>query len=115
MLAWTYLTTTDDPTAQRAVRLIVGEAMRRPDVASVLFKGGPARLLDFLQTYLLHQIQRGTLRPHDLRASARLFLGMLAPQAVGKMFLPELLVDGLGDEEHIAASVDILLRGLRPD
>jgi hypothetical protein len=34
--------------------------------------GGPliAKILDFIETYLAHQVEWGRLRPHDVRASA---------------------------------------------
>ncbi len=74
-----------------------------------------ARILDFLKTYLAHQVELGRLRPHDVRASARAFVGMLLPQLGGKLLLPALQADGLTDEEHIQTIVAIFLRGLRPD
>ena len=74
-----------------------------------------ARILDFVKTYLARQIELGRLRPHDVRASARAFIGMLLPQLGGKLLLPALQADGLTDEEHIATIVAIFLRGLKPD
>jgi TetR/AcrR family transcriptional regulator len=47
-----------------------------------------------------------------VRASARAFIGMLLPQAGGKMFFAAIREDGLTDEEHIEAAVGIFLRGL---
>jgi hypothetical protein len=37
------------------------------------------------------------------------------PQLAGRLFLPALVEDGLGDEEHLETAVDIFLRGLRPE
>ena len=89
--------------------------IRRPEVADAV--GGPliARALDFIKTYLAHQVELGRLRPHDVRASARAFIGMILPQLGGKLFLPALRADGLTDEEHITTLVDIFLHGLQPD
>jgi AcrR family transcriptional regulator len=114
-LARAYLATADRPGAQRLVRLLAPELIRRPEVADAV--GGPliARILDFVKTYLAHQVELGRLRPHDVRASARAFIGMILPQLGGKLFLPALRADGLSDEEHIATLVDIFLRGLRPE
>jgi len=37
---------------------------------------------------------------------------MLIPQAGGKLFLPAIREDGLTDDEHVEAVVDIFLHGL---
>lgn len=107
-----YLSTFDDPAAQRMVRLMVGEAMRRPEIAEIFGNTVIKRVLGFLKSYMARQIELGRLRPHDVRASARAFMGMLLPQAGGKVFFPAIREDGLTDEEHIQAAVGIFLRGL---
>jgi AcrR family transcriptional regulator len=99
----------------RTLQLVIGEAVRRPEVAEMFVKSGPGKVLDFLKVYLEHQVELGRLRPHDVRSSARAFIGMLMPQLAGKMFLPALAEDGLTDEEHLETSVDIFLSGLRPE
>ena len=76
---------------------------------------GPGRVLEFLKAYLEHQVEIGRLRPHDVRSSARAFIGMLIPQLAGKMFFPTLTEDGLADEDHLQNAVNIFLDGLRPD
>jgi hypothetical protein len=78
-------------------------------------RSGPGRVLDFLKLYLEHQIEAGRLRPHDVRSSARAFIGMLMPQLAGRLFFPALVEDGLTDDEHLETAVDIFLRGLRPE
>jgi AcrR family transcriptional regulator len=99
----------------RALKLTIGEAVRRPEVAEMFIKSGPGRVLDFLKNYLEIQIELGRLRPHDVRSSARVFIGMLMPQLAGKLFFPALVEDGLTDDEHLKAAVEIFLRGLRPE
>ena len=74
-----------------------------------------ARILDCAKTYLERQVELARLRPHDVRASARAFIGMLPPQLGGKLLLPALQADGLTDEEHIDTIVAIFLRGLEPE
>lgn len=115
MLARAYLATASQPTAQRLLRLVVGEAVRRPEMADLIGKGAIGRILAFLSDYLARQIAAGRLRPHDTRSSARAFMGMLIPQAVGKIAIPALQADGPTDEEHVATAVGLFLRGLRPD
>ena len=98
----------------RMLQLMVGEAVRRPEVAEMFIRNGPGKVLEFLKTYLEHQIERGRLKPHDARSSARAFIGMLMPQLAGQLFFPALLEDGLTDEEHLKTAVSIFLEGLEP-
>ena len=114
MIARRYLSTFDNPAAQRMVRLLVGEAMRRPEIAEILGNAVIKRVIGFLKSYMARQIELGRLRPHDVRSSARAFMGMLLPQAGGKLFLPVLREDGLTDEEHIENAIKIFIEGLRP-
>jgi AcrR family transcriptional regulator len=110
-----YLSTFDNPAAQRMVRLIMGEAMRRPEIAEIFGSAVIQRVLGFLKSYMARQVELGRLRPHDVRSSARAFIGMLLPQAGGKLFFPVIREDGLTDEEHIEAAVNVFLQGLRPE
>ena len=99
----------------RMLQLMVGEAVRRPEVAEMFIRSGPGKVLEFLKVYLEHQIELGRLRPHDARSSARAFIGMLMPQLAGQLFFPALLEDGLTDEEHLKTAVSIFLEGLEPE
>jgi AcrR family transcriptional regulator len=112
-IARRYLATFDDPAAQRMVRLMVGEAMRRPEIAEIFGNAVMKRVLGFLKRYMARQIELGRLRPHDVRSSARAFIGMLLPQAGGKLFFPAIREDGLTDEEHVENATRIFLEGLR--
>src|SRR5215212_6036638 len=56
-----YLATFDDPAAQRMVRLMVGEAMRRPEIAEIFGNAVMKRVLGFLKRYMARQIQRPRL------------------------------------------------------
>ncbi len=110
-----YLSTFDNPAAQRMVRLMMGEAMRRPEIADIFGSAVIKRVLGFLKSYMARQVELGRLRPHDVRSSARAFIGMLLPQAGGKLFFPVIREDGLSDEEHIETAVNVFLQGLRPE
>jgi TetR/AcrR family transcriptional regulator len=100
---------------KRVLKLVIGEAVRRPEIAEIAIRSGPARVLDFLKLYLERQIELGRLRPHDVRSSARSFIGMLMPQLAGRLFFPQLIEDDLTDEEHLETAIDIFLSGLRPE
>ena len=99
----------------RTLQLVIGEAVRRPEIAEMFVRSGPGRVLEFLKVYLERQVELGRLHPHDVRSSARAFIGMLVPQLAGRMFLSAMAEDGLTDEEHLNTSVDIFLSGLRPE
>ncbi len=109
-----YLSTFDNTSAQRMARLMMGEAMRRREIAEIFGNAVVKRMLGFLKQYMARQIELGRLRPHDTRSSARAFIGMLLPQAGGKLLFPVIREDGLTDEEHIETAVKIFLEGLEP-
>jgi AcrR family transcriptional regulator len=114
-IAKKYLSTFDNRATQRMARLLLGEAMRRSEVADMFGNAVIKRVLGFLTSYMARQVELGKLRPHDVRASARTFIGMLLPQAGGKMFFPAIREDGLTDEEHVEAAISIFLRGLEKE
>jgi AcrR family transcriptional regulator len=114
-IAKRYLSTFDNRATQRMARLLLGEAMRRSEVADMFGNAVIKRVLGFLTSYMARQVELGKLRPHDVRASARAFIGMLLPQAGGKMFFPAIREDGLTDEEHVEAAISIFLRGLEKE
>jgi len=114
-IARAYFATVGNPVSQRMMKLMVGEAMRRPQLAETLGRATAVRVLGFLKGYLSRQVKLGRLRPHDVRSSARAFVGMLIPQAAGKILFTALREDGLTDEEHIETAVNIFLEGLRPE
>ena len=115
MVGRRYLSTFDNATAQRMARLLVGEATRRSEVAEIFGNAVIKRVLTFLKGYMARQVELGRLRPHDVRSSARAFIGMLLPQAGGKLFFPAIREDGLTDEEHVANAVRFFLEGLGPE
>jgi AcrR family transcriptional regulator len=53
----------------QTLKLVVGEAVRRPEVAGIFVKGGTDRVLGFLEAYLERQIESGNLRPHTVSSS----------------------------------------------
>lgn len=112
LLARAYLATAEQPDAQRLLRLIIPEAIRRPEMAAMVGSAVIAKALAFITAYLERQIALGRLRPHDVRASARAFVGMLLPQLAGKVFLPVLRADGPTDAAHVELAVTVFLRGL---
>lgn len=101
--------------SNRILQLVLGEVIRRPDVAEMFIKGGPRRVLKFLEEYLERQVATGRLRPHDARSASRAYMGMLMPQIVGNVIFPALAEGGPTNEEHLKTATEIFLRGLAPD
>lgn len=115
LLARAYLTMANRPAALRLVRLLAPEVLRRPEVAEMLGGRVIGRILGFIEDYLARQVELGRLRPHEVRASARAFIGMTLPQLGGKIFLPALQARDLPDDVYVETIVAIFLRGLRPE
>jgi AcrR family transcriptional regulator len=111
-IAKRYLSTFDNRATQRMARLLLGEAMRRSEVADIFGNAVMKRVLGFLTSYMARQVELDKLRPHDVRASARAFIGILLPQAGSKMVFPAIREDDLTDKEHVEAAISIFLRGL---
>ena len=114
LIARTYFGTFDNPETMQLFRIFLSEAPRVPETANN-FAEKIVLVLNFLVTYLEHQIDMGTLRPHNTQSSARAFMGTLVIYLLGReIFLP--LRAGLPAQEvHAQEVVDIFLKGLRPE
>ena len=115
MIAGRCLSTFDNPVGQRMARLMVGEVTRSREIVEIFGNAVIKRVLGFLKSYMARHIEFAGLRPHDARSSARALIGMLLPQAGGKLFVAAIREDELTDEEHIETAVNLFLDGLRPE
>lgn len=115
LIGRSYLAMAASEQEQRFFRLLVMEVVQRPEIARSLVEEGPGRVLAFLTAYLARQVELGRLRPHDVRASARAFIGMFIPPLILGIVSPTLAAAGATNEEHLQTAVEIFLRGLRPD
>lgn len=113
-IAQSYLNFMSQPDSQKLVRLFLSEVGKRPHLANLVSEGLMKPALDFLQTYLLHQIETGKLRPHDVRFSARAFMGLLVPQVFSLLFFPQLRIEGVANETYVPNMIEIVLTGLQP-
>lgn len=113
-LAQNYLNLMSQPDIQKLVRLFLSEVGIRPQLANLVSHGLMEPALDFLQAYLSYQIETGTLRPHDVRGSARAFMGILIPQVFGMIIFPQLQIDGLTNETYVQIMIEIILTGVLP-
>lgn len=112
-IARTYLSAFDNPEARQLFHIFLSEASQIPATANSL-ADKMVLILNFIITYLEHQIDMGRLRPHDTQGSARAFIGTLAVYMLGReIFLP--LRAGLPDPEpYVKEVVSIFIKGLRP-
>jgi AcrR family transcriptional regulator len=111
LIARAYLSTFDNPEAKQLCRIFLSEAPRVPETANNVAEK-MVLVLNFIISYLEHQIDTGRLRPHDTQSSARSFIGAFVIYIVGReIFLP--LRAGLPDQELYAQEVvNIFLKGL---
>ncbi len=65
------------PQATILMRLMLAEALREPEVARAVYKGGPAHVLAFLYDYFGYLIQEQHFKEADLGATVRCFVGPL--------------------------------------
>ena len=112
-LALNYLNFISQPDIQKLVRLFLSEVGKRPQLADLVSEGIMEPALDFLRTYLSHQIETGKLRPHDVRFSARAFMGLLIPQVFGMLLFPRLRLEDLANEIYVQNMFEIILTGLQ--
>jgi TetR/AcrR family transcriptional regulator len=107
-----FLATVQRPTTGRFIRILLSEAARHPAVAAVFAERGPLVLLGFLERYFQRQIELGHLRPHDPRAAARAFVGMLIVYALGREIFPAIGAGFPPGADYARAVTDIFLKGL---
>jgi len=111
-LAHTQLKLIMQPGVQQMSRLFLAEMGTRPQLADLVSQNLMEPALDFLKTYFTHQVELGRFHPHDVRVTARAFIGMLLPQMFSLILFPRLQADGLTNEEHIETVINMFLKGL---
>lgn len=112
--ATTFLDTLSDRTMLPLFRLMLGEATRHPAVAEMFSQIGPQRALGFVQRYLAHQMELGTLRPMEPRAAARTFIGPLVIYVLTSEVFPQPDAAPLPRETMVETMVNIFLQGMEP-
>src|SRR6266851_8155599 len=107
-----FLRTVQQPVIGRFVRVLLSEAARHPSVAAFFAERGPLVVVNFLERYLARQIELGRLRPHDPRAGARAFMGMLVVYVLGREVFPAIGAGFPSAENYASEVTRIFLRGL---
>jgi AcrR family transcriptional regulator len=112
LIGRTYLSIFKVPGNVAILRMLIGEAVRFPQIAEMFYKQAARRFLGLLSQYLQHQVDLGRLRPLNTQIAARSFLGMFVVNVVTRELMrdPEMLATA--DEQLIATVLDIFLGGL---
>jgi TetR/AcrR family transcriptional regulator, mexJK operon transcriptional repressor len=112
LFASTFLEVVNNPTAVALVRLMLGEAIRRPYVADMINAIGPLRNFAFLTRYLEQQMDAGVLRRTDPGAAARCFVGpLVAFMMTREIFrLPD--AETLEAQTMVKTVVEVFLQGM---
>lgn len=112
LIGRTYLSVFKVPGNVAIIRIMVGEAIRFPQIAEMFYKQVASRFLGLLSQYLQRQVDMGRLRPHDTVISARSFLGMFVINVVTREIMRDPVAIATPDEQLIATVLDIFLGGL---
>jgi AcrR family transcriptional regulator len=112
-----FLSILESRAAVAMVKLLLGEASRRPAVAEMFNSLGPRRGVAFLASYLEQQMEAGALRPMDPGAAVRCFVGPLLAFMLLREVFPQPDSGALKPETMVATAVEIFLRGMevRPE
>ncbi len=115
MIATAFLKMLENKRAVSMLKMVLGEAIRRPSVAEMLVKIGPGRGLAFIARYLACQMEKGTLRKMDPNAAARCFIGPLVGYVLTRevFVLPDAL--SVSSELMVQTTVEIFLQGMEGD
>jgi TetR/AcrR family transcriptional repressor of mexJK operon len=112
LIGRTYLSVFKVPGNVAIFRILIGEAIRFPQIAEMFYKQAVSRFLGLLSQYLQHQVDLGRLRPHDTMITARSFLGMFVVNVITREIMRDPLAMATPDEQLIATVLDIFLGGL---
>lgn len=108
-----YLQVMENSASMAVMRVVLGEAIRRPAVAKLFTEIGPNRAFRFLAEYLVQQMDLGALRRTDPAAAVRCFMGPLFLYMLSREVLqmPDALA--LEPETVLATTVDVFLGGMQ--
>lgn len=112
LIGRTYLSIFRVPGNTAVIRMLMGEAVRFPQIGEMFFKLVGRRFLGFLSTYLQHQVELGHLRPHDTMIAARSLVGLFVVNVVAREILRQPEAIATPDETLVETAVDIFLHGL---
>jgi AcrR family transcriptional regulator len=111
-LGMSFVKTFSDPMAAAMLKMMLGEAVRRPVVAELFNSIGPGRGFALLTRYLEHQMDLGVLRRTHPGAAARCFVGPLIAYVLTREVFVQPDSTTLSPEAMVETAVDTFLRGM---
>jgi TetR/AcrR family transcriptional regulator, mexJK operon transcriptional repressor len=109
-----YLGMLGSPDSVAFLRMMLGEATRRPSVARIIGEAGPGRGLPFIAEYLRGQMDAGRLRRVEPAFAARYFMSPFVTLLLMRVILQQPDVQQIDAEQFLAQSVDLFLHGMLP-
>jgi len=114
-LATLILEATENAQTVALMKLILGESLRRPEVAQLLNTVGPGRGFAFLRAYLAHQMELGALRRMDPGIAVRSLIGPFIIYLLSREVFIQPDASTLKSDAMVAGVVEIFLRGMAPE
>ena len=108
-----FLKVSENPTSIALMKLLLGEAVRQPQVANMINTIGPSRSFAFLTRYLAQQMSAGVLKPMNPGAAARCFVGPLIAYLLTREIYPQPDTKQLSSESMVKTAVEIFLQGMQ--
>jgi TetR/AcrR family transcriptional repressor of mexJK operon len=115
VVARAYLSMLRSPANIAFFKIMIGEAIRFPQIGEMVYKRAAGRVIGVVSQYLQHQIDLGTLRPHDTMIATRCFLGMIIVHIMAREILRQPEAIATPDDLIVATAVDMFVRGLEAE
>ena len=112
LIGQTYLSVFKVPGNVAIVRIMIGEAIRFPQIAEMFYKQAASRFLGLLSQYLQRQVDLAGYAHTIHRSRARSFLGMFVVNVVAREIMRDPSAIATPDEQLVATVLDIFLGGL---
>jgi AcrR family transcriptional regulator len=109
-----YLKVTENRAAVAIMKLVFGEAIRRPAVARLFVEIGPGRAFRFLAGYMERQMAAGVLRRMDPEAAVRCFMGPLVLFILQREIFQQPEAREQDPETVLAAALEVFMRAMQP-
>jgi TetR/AcrR family transcriptional regulator, mexJK operon transcriptional repressor len=107
-----FITTLDNRGSIAMFRMMLGESIRRPAVATMFNQVGPWRAFRFLTRYLEHQMDLGNLRRMDPGAATRCLIGPLLAFVLTREVFIQADAATLSVETMVETTVTVFLEGM---
>lgn len=108
-----FLRFADNPITLALFKLLLGEAIRQPQVADMVNKIGPSRSLGFLTRYLAEQMSAGVLKPMNPGAAARCFVGSLIAYLLTREIFLQPDAQQISPDTMVKTAVEVFLQGMQ--